>query len=88
VWRDGASEREPLLVDESVTIEESWALAKRYNRMESLNSASPEHTTRGQRVEAWLSRIEPSRPWAVAAVVFIASFVLAGLAMALLTGGR
>lgn len=88
VWRGGKSEREPFLVDEAVTIEESWSLARRGNRMETVNSANPPTPTRLQRFNAWLETIEPNRPWTVAAVVFVVAFVLTGLCFALFGGAR
>ena len=83
VWRGGASEREPFLVDEAVSIEESWALAKQYNRPAVVNSANVPASTRLSRFHTWLGTIEPTRPWTVAAVVFVITFVLAGLCYAL-----
>ena len=88
VWRTGGSEREPFLVDEAVTIEESWSLARRDDRMATLNSANPPVPTALQRLSAWLETLEPSRPWTVAAVVFIVTFVLTGLGFALINGTR
>lgn len=88
VWRGGKSEREPFLVDETVTIEESWDLARRGKRMETINSANMAGSTRMQRVHAWLHSLEPSRPWTVAAVVFVVACVLTGLCLALLNGPR
>jgi proteasome lid subunit RPN8/RPN11 len=88
VWRGGKSEREPFLVDESVSIEESWDLAKRYQRMEQINSANVVEPTRLQRLNRWLGRLEPTKPWAVAVIVFVITFVLAGLVFALFSGAK
>ncbi len=87
-WRGGKSEREPFLVDETVTIDESWSLARRGNRMATINSASPPDPTTLQRLGAWLEAIEPNRPWTVAAVVFVVAFVLTGLGFALFSGAQ
>jgi proteasome lid subunit RPN8/RPN11 len=88
VWRGGKSEREPFLVDEAVTIAESWDLAKRRNRMASVNSANAAAPSMLQRFNAWLETLEPSKAWTVAAVVFLIAFVLAGLGFALFNGVR
>ena len=86
IWRGGKSEREPFLVDEAVTIEESWELAKRYDRPAVVNSANVTPLTRMERLNGWLSSIEPNKPWTVAAIVFVIAFVLAGLWFALSYG--
>lgn len=88
VWRGGKSVREPFLVDEAVTIEESWDLAKRTNRMATVNSAAPSDRTALQRFNDWLETIEPNRRWTIAAVVFIVTFVLTGLGFALFNGAQ
>jgi proteasome lid subunit RPN8/RPN11 len=87
VWRGGKSEREPLLIDETVTIEESWALAKRGDRPARVNSANVAPPTRMERLNAWLGSIEPNKRWTVAAMVFVIAFVLAGLWFALWSTG-
>ncbi len=88
VWRAGKSEREAFLIDEAVTIEESWSLAKRGNRMAAVHSASPPKTSTFERFNEWLERIEPNKPWMVAAVVFVVAFVLTGLGLALFIAAR
>lgn len=88
VWRGGKSEREPFLADEAMTIEESWNLARRTNRMATINSAALADQTALQRFNGWLETIEPDRRWTVAAVVFIVTLVLTGLGFALFNGAR
>ncbi len=88
VWRSGKSEREPFLIDEAVTIAESWDRAKRADRLASVNSANIAPPTTLHRFNRWLETLEPTQSWTVAAIVFVIAFVLAGLGFALLSGAR
>lgn len=96
VWRGGKSEREPFLIDESVTIDESWELARDSARRnvdavaaaEAAASAALASAGPFTRFGAWLHSIELSRAWFTAAVVFLAAFVIAGLWLVLSNGVR
>lgn len=89
VWRGGKSEREPFLVDEAVTIAESWELAQAGDgggvAVDDCAMAPP---TTFQRLNARLETLELTKTWTVTAIAFVVVFVLAGLLFAILSGAR
>jgi proteasome lid subunit RPN8/RPN11 len=93
VWRGATSEREPFVVDESITIEESWSLAKRAERAErggqtpSANDKQVDHAPL-HHADELPPTVQTGGGWVVAAVVLVVAVVLAGLAFAVFGGAR
>ncbi|MGB7156580.1 MAG: Mov34/MPN/PAD-1 family protein [Tepidisphaeraceae bacterium] len=90
MWRGGKSEREPFLVDETVSIEDSWALAQRDDQAAKAKPAPVATNDAGaiDRLDAWLHAINPAHPWVVAALVLVITLVLAGLGFAMFSTWR
>ena len=81
VWRNGRAEREPFLVDETMTREEavsaSWDWTLPTEVFPDGGAASGERTAL-----AGLYGMQPRTTWIVAVVLFLAAFVVAGLLFA------
>jgi hypothetical protein len=85
VWRAGKSEREPFLIDESITIDESWSLAAHGSHAADLGIEAPVDR-RG--FGAWINRLESKAIGTAVAIGVIVVLVLAGLGFALLYGAK
>ena len=86
VWRAGKSEREPFVVDESITIDESWSLAAHGSHAAADVGIEAPVDRRG--FGAWINRVEPKAIWTAAAIGVVVALVLAGLGFALLYGAK
>lgn len=79
VWRYGRSEREPFLIDETMSADEARKSEWEWKATPPADAALPESG-----VTRSLYGMEPKTAWIIAVVAFVISFVIAGLVMALL----
>jgi hypothetical protein len=76
VWRAGKSDREPFLVDETMTPEEARAGAADARPAATSSAEAP------GAAPATFAGMQRRTAWMVAGLIFIASFVIAGLVLA------